>query len=152
MSATIGKPCPDFTLSNHDKTKLSLSDLKGHKALVVFIPFAFTGICEGELCKLRDERAALNTLDAKVVVITCQAGPSNGAWAKQNDFTFPVLSDYWPHGAVSQAFGCFNEAVGCANRFTYVLDADGVVRDIINTDSLGTAREYDAYAAALKTF
>jgi len=149
MSATVGQTAPDFTLRNHDKSSVSLADLKGHKSLVVFIPFAFTGICEGELCKLRDETADLAKLDAKVVVITCNAGPTNGAWAKQNNFEFPVLSDFWPHGAVCQAYGSFNADLGCANRWTFVLDAENTVREIINTDSLGKAREYDAYVAAL---
>jgi len=60
-----------------------------------------------------------------------------------------VLSDFWPHGEVSQAYGAFNEATGSANRWTFVLDAEGVVREIIATDSLGVIREYDAYVEAL---
>ncbi len=150
MPATIGQPAPDFSLPNHDRARLSLADLKGDKALVVFIPFAFTGICKGELCALRDASDALANLDARVVVITCNAGPSNGAWARENNLPFPILSDFWPHGATSMAYGAFNEDLGCANRHTFVLDAEGVVRDIIATDSLGTAREHAAYVAALE--
>ena len=61
----------------------------------------------------------------------------------------PGLSDYWPHGATAQAYGAFNEERGAANRYTFVLDAGGVVREVINTESLGIAREFEAYAEAL---
>lgn len=149
MAASVGSPAPDFTLPDTAGEPVSLADLKGRKALVVFMPFPFTGNCDGEACALRDGLADLNDLDASVVVITCTPRFSNAEWAKQNGFEFPVLSDYWPHGAVATAYGAFNDEVGAANRATYVLDADGVVREIIATDSLGITREYDEYLAAL---
>ena len=148
-SQEIGKQAPAFSLKDAHKNVVSLDDLAGRKALIVFIPFAFTGTCQGELCALRDERAALGELDAAVVAITCNTTHSNKRWSEDNDFGFPVLSDHWPHGATAQAYGCFNDQLGCAMRSTYVLDADGIVRDIIATDSLGKAREIDAYKAAL---
>jgi len=82
-------------------------------------------------------------------VITCDTRPTNAAWSKQNGFTFPVLSDFWPHGATAQAYGTFNEVVGTNNRVTFVLDSAGTVREGIASDSLGTPREYDEYVAAL---
>ncbi|MDX1690524.1 MAG: redoxin domain-containing protein [Acidimicrobiia bacterium] len=150
MAAEIGAPAPDFTLPNTDREMVSKSDLAGNKALVVFIPFPFTGICDAEACALRDNLAALKDLDARVVVVTTHAVPTNKEWAEQNGFEFPVLSDYWPHGDVAKAYGTFNEKVGAATRSTYVLDEEGVVRDVVATDSLGTAREYDAYVEALE--
>jgi len=149
MAASVGSPAPDVTLPDTAGEPVALADLKGRKALVVFMPFPFTGNCDGEACALRDGLADLNDLDASVVVITCTPRFSNAEWAKQNGFEFPVLSDYWPHGAVATAYGAFNDEVGAANRATYVLDADGVVREIIATDSLGITREYDEYLAAL---
>ena len=120
------------------------------KSLVVFIPFPFTGICDGEVCAIRDDLASLSDLDARVIVITCHARPTNAKWATENGMDFPVLSDFWPHGEVARAYGVFDERVGVANRTTFVLDAEGVVRDVVSSDSLGTAREHDAYAAALE--
>ena len=149
MSATIGQTAPAFELFSQDREKVSLDRLKGHNALVVFMAFPFTGICTGEVCMLRDETAALDDLDANVIIITTHAVPTNKQWADENDLGFPVLSDFWPHGTVSQAYGTFNEDLGVANRFTFVLDGDGVVRDVINTDSLGTAREFELYTQAL---
>ena len=149
MAAEIGAPAPAFELSNVDREMVSSESFKGSKTLVVFIPNPFTGICDGETCALRDNLANLEALDAKVVIVTAHGRATNAEWAKQNGFEFPVLSDFWPHGEVSRAYGTFDETHGIATRSTYVLDADGIVRDIIATDSLGTAREYDAYETAL---
>jgi peroxiredoxin (alkyl hydroperoxide reductase subunit C) len=149
MAAEIGAPAPAFSLHDQAKNPVALDDFKGNKTLVVFIPFPFTGICLGELCAIRDNLANLNSLDANVVVITCHAIPTNNHWSEENGFEFPVLSDFWPHGAVATEYGAFNEAVGAANRQTFVLDEGGIVRAIVKTDSLGTPREFDAYVEAL---
>jgi peroxiredoxin (alkyl hydroperoxide reductase subunit C) len=149
MPLAIGTAAPDFALYDQNKEQVSLDDLKGHNALIVFIPFPFTGHCDNEGCQLRDGLAALGDLDAKVVVITTHALPTNAKWASENGFEFPVLSNFWPHGDVVQAYDAFNEVVGSANRVTYVLDKDGVIRDVIATDSLGTPREYEQYGEAL---
>ena len=149
MTVSTGQPAPGFDLISQEREEVGLESLKGHKSLIVFIPFPFTGICDSEACMLRDELSALGDLDAKVVVITAHAIPSNKRWADENGLNFPVLSDYWPHGVVSRAYGTFNEKLGVANRFTFVLDAEGTVRDVINTDSLGTAREFELYTQAL---
>ncbi len=149
MPAEIGLPAPDFELRNQDKELISLDSLKGRKTLVVFIPFPFTGICDAEACMLRDSAGDYGDLDANVVVITTHAFSSNKQWADAYDIDYPILSDYWPHGAVATAYGTFNDAIGVAMRSTYVLDTDGVVRDIIATDALGVQREHDLYAEAL---
>jgi peroxiredoxin len=149
MTVTIGQPAPDFELYSQDRDQIGLEYLKGSKSLIVFMPFPFTGVCTAEACMLRDETAALKDLDAGVVIITTHAVPTNKKWADENGLEFPVLSDFWPHGEVAQAYGTFNDKVGAANRYTFVLDADGIVRDVINTDSLGTAREFQLYTEAL---
>lgn len=149
MSLVPGTPAPDFELVDQTRTKRTLADFAGNKTLVVFIPFAFSGVCSGELCYIRDHRAQLTELDANVVAISCDHYFSNKAWADQNGFDFPVLSDHWPHGAVAQAYGAFNDRTGAANRFTFVLDEEGIVRDVINTEDLGVAREFEVYTEAL---
>ncbi len=149
MALAPGTTAPDFTLLDQERTPVARDDLSGRKSLVVFIPFPFTGTCEGELCLLRDRLAELNELDADVVAITCDTVPSNKQWSDQNGFGFRVLSDFWPHGNVTRAYDTFNEQLGVANRTTYVLDADGVIRDVVSSDALGIPREYDLYVAAL---
>jgi len=149
MPLAIGTAAPDFSLFDQNKNEVSLDDVKGHNALIVFIPFPFTGHCDNEGCQLRDGLAELGGLEAKVIVITAHAVPTNAKWASENGFEFPVLADYWPHGDVVRSYGAFNDVTGTANRVTYVLDTSGVIRDIIATDSLGTPREYELYGHAL---
>ena len=149
MSAEIGAPAPDFTLMNYDRTTLSRSDLLGVKTLLVFIPLAFTRTCTAELCDLRDNLVSLEEGGSRVVAITCDTMGANRAWAGMEGVTYPVLSDFWPHGEVSKAYGCFNDRLGVPNRTTYVIDAEGTVRDIIESESFGTARDVGSYAQAL---
>lgn len=149
MSIAPGTPAPDFELVDQTRTKRTLADFEGSKTLIVFIPFAFSSVCSGELCYIRDHYATLNDLDANVVAISCDHFFSNKAWAEANGFEFPVLSDYWPHGSVAQAYGAFNEKTGSANRYTFVLDEDGIVRNVINTEEIGVAREFEEYTKAL---
>jgi mycoredoxin-dependent peroxiredoxin len=149
MAAEIGAPAPDFTLFNYDRTAMSLADLRGKKSLIVFIPVPFTRTCTSELCAIRDNFDSLADSDTNVVVVTTDTAPSNGAWARSENVQYPVLSDFWPHGAAAQAYGCFNESLGVADRATYVLDAEGIVRDIILAESYGTARDFNSYTDAL---
>ena len=82
----------------------------------------------------------------------CDTRHAQRIWSEQQGFTFPVLSDFWPHGNVAKAYGVFNEALGCANRATFVIDKDGKVTTTFSSPDLGTARsksEYDAALAAL---
>jgi peroxiredoxin len=150
MPAEIGAPAPPFTLPGPDRSPVSLTDLLGRPAFIVFIPFPFTGMCSAELCTLRDNLAALDDLDAAVVAISCDTVFANAEWSRQNGFGFPVLSDFWPHGEIARAYGAFDERTGSANRTTFLLDAHGVVREVIASGSLGTPREYDEYVAALE--
>lgn len=151
MSIAVGSAAPSFELLDQNRNAVSLESLKGRKTLVVFIPFPYTGICDGEACELRDRMTALNDFDVNVIVITAHALPVTMKWASENGFEFPVLSDYWPHGTTAQAYDVFNADRGVANRASFLLDENGVVTEVIETDSLGTPREFEAYAAALQT-
>lgn len=145
----VGAPAPDFSLRNVDLGKISLGDLAGKKSLIVFMPLPFTGVCSAEVCALRDDLASLTALDAEVVVITCDPVPSNARWAAENELAFPVLSDFWPHGRTATAYEAFNEKLGVPHRTTYVLDQEGIVRDVISAPGLDTARENELYVEAL---
>jgi len=150
MSIAIGQPAPEFSVPDQDGNTVSLADFKGDKALaVVFYPFTFTGVCEGELCRLRDDYSKFEEAGVQVLAVSCNAKHVQKRWADEMGYQFPVLSDFWPHGAMAQAFGIFNEVVGCANRGTFIIDKDGTVVDVIETDDLGTAREPARYDEAL---
>jgi peroxiredoxin len=149
MPAVVGEPAPEFELYDTQGEKVSLESLKGNKSLVVFIPYPFTGTCESELCAIRDRMSELNDLEANVVAITTDTVFSNREWSQKNGFEFPVLSDFWPHGVVTDAYGTLDHAVGAAFRNSFVLDSEGIVRAKIGTESRKFAREFDDYVAAL---
>jgi peroxiredoxin (alkyl hydroperoxide reductase subunit C) len=149
MPVTVGDRAPNFELLDQDANEVSRASLEGRKTLVVFIPFPFSGICQAELCSIRDNLAQLNDLDANVVVISCDTRFVHKKWAEEQGFQFPLLSDFWPHGETARAYGSFNQDKGVANRMSYVLDDTGVVWEIIDSGSLGVAREMDAYVEAL---
>ena len=155
MSATptapiaVGEHAPDFTLKDQNGQDVTLSSFRGDKnVVIVFYPFAFSGICTGELCEIRDDLGAFVAEDVQVLAVSCDHMFSLRAWADKEGYFFPLLSDYWPHGAVAQAFGVFNDRAGAAVRGTFLLDRDGVVRwSLIN--EIGKARDFSGYREAL---
>lgn len=149
MAARVGAVAPAFSLMDQDRNVVGLDDFEGRKAVIVFIPWPFTGICDGETCAIRDSLTSLNDLNADVVVITCHSVAVTKKWSDENGFAFPILSDFWPHGTVASDFGAFNREVGVANRMSFVLDSEGIVRSIISSGSLGAAREFAEYTDAL---
>jgi mycoredoxin-dependent peroxiredoxin len=149
MTVEIGQPAPDFTRTSHTGDEISLSALRGTPVVLVFIPFAFTGVCEGELCAIRDDPAPFEAGGARVIAISCNAGPTLKRWAADNGFTFDLVSDFWPHGEIATAYGAFNDKLGCANRVSVVIDAEGTVVDRFETENLGTARSAERYQEAM---
>ena len=151
MSLTIGQAAPDFTLKNQFGEDVTLSSFRGKKnVVVVFYPFAFSGICTGELCALRDDLAAYQNENTELLAISCDAMYSQKAFAEQEGYKFSLLADFWPHGQTSKAYGVFNEERGLAIRGTFVVDKEGVLRwQVVNGP--GDARVAADYKAALAT-
>jgi peroxiredoxin (alkyl hydroperoxide reductase subunit C) len=98
---------------------------------------------------LRDDLSEFESVQAQVLAISCDSRHAQKQWSTQQGFTFPVLSDFWPHGEVARAYGVFNEKLGCANRATFVIDTDGNIVDTFASPDLGTPRERAEYKAAL---
>jgi mycoredoxin-dependent peroxiredoxin len=146
---SVGELAPDFDLKDQHGAKVKLSSFKGEKNVVVlFIPFSFTGTCTGELCAIRDDLAAFQNDDVQVIAISCDSPFTQKIFAEQEGYKFPVLSDFWPHGAVAQAYGIFNADLGCALRGTFVIDKQGVIRwSVVN--GLGDARNNGDYKSAI---
>lgn len=125
----VGDPAPDFTLADQNGVRFSLAELRGSKnVLVVFYPFAFSGICTGELGTIRDHLGDFVAEDLQVLCISCDPVYALRAWADQHGYFFPLLSDFWPHGGVARSFGVFDEQGGFAIRGTFLIDRDGIVR------------------------
>jgi mycoredoxin-dependent peroxiredoxin len=123
----VGFPAPDFTLRDQNNQEVHLATYRGvRNVLLVFYPFAFTGTCQSELHTIRDNPFD----DAVVQVLTVSVDSifSHKVWATQEGFEFPLLADFWPHGEVAQAYGVFNFERGCANRGTFIIDREGMVR------------------------
>ncbi|MGY1845258.1 peroxiredoxin [Modestobacter sp. SYSU DS0875] len=127
MSLSVGDVAPEFSLPDQDKQVVSLNGLRGAPVLVVFYPFAFSGTCTGELCQLRDDLATYTRAGVQVVAISTDPVFSLKAFREKEGLQFPLLSDFWPHGATAQAYGVFNERAGMALRGTFLVDAEGVV-------------------------
>jgi peroxiredoxin len=149
MAVEVGSKAPDFTLKDYDNQQVTLSSFEGGKnVLVVFYPFAFSGICQGELCQLRDEFAEYSDADVQVLGVSVDTPFSLKAWAQQQGYQFPLLSDFWPHGAVATSYGVFNEKAGLANRGTFLIDRTGVVR-FAEINQPGEARDQQAWKKAV---
>ncbi|RLV56013.1 peroxiredoxin [Aeromicrobium phragmitis] len=148
MTIEIGTAAPDFTLKNQHGEDVSLSTLRGRPVALVFYPFAFSGICTGELCELRDNIEDFAGSGVELLAISCDPMFALRAFADQDGYQFSLLSDFWPHGEVARAYGVFNDQLGCALRGTFLLDADGIVRWKVE-NQMGEARDLAAYRAAL---
>ena len=146
---SVGSVAPDFELKDQHGAKISLSSFKGNKNVVVlFIPFAFTGTCTGELCAIRDDLAAFQNDDVQVLAISCDSPFTQKVFAEQEGYKFPVLADFWPHGATATSYQIFNEDLGCALRGTFIIDKSGVIRWAV-VNGLGDARNQGDYKAAI---
>lgn len=145
----VDSAAPDFTLHDQNRQPVTLSDFRGVKdVLLVFFPLAFTGICQGELDQIRDQLPDYENDDRAVLAISVGPAPTHKVWATQSGFLFPVLADFWPHGAVSRAYGVFNDDAGVANRGTFVIDRSGIIR-FAEMKQPGEARDQRLWVDAL---
>lgn len=129
MAIEIGSRAPDFTLDSSQAEPVTLSSFAGNKnVLLVYYPRAFTPICRGELCQLRDEVDIYQKYDVQIIGVSVDSPFSLKAWAKQQGYPFPLLSDFWPHGEVAATYGTFDDAEGVARRGTFLIDTEGIIR------------------------
>ncbi|MEZ0068191.1 peroxiredoxin [Streptacidiphilus sp. MAP12-20] len=151
MAIEVGSPAPEFELKNQHGELVKLSDFRGEKNVVlVFYPFAFTGVCTGELCSLERELPSFQNDDVQILAVSNDSTPTLRVFSDKEGLEFPLLSDFWPHGEVSRAYGVFDEDKGCAVRGTFVIDKQGVVRWTV-VNGLPDARDQQEYLKALQT-
>lgn len=149
MPIEVGTVAPDFLLKDQNNQEVRLSDFRGARnVLVVFYPLAFTGTCQGELCQVRDHLSDFVNEDVQLLTISVDSPYAHKVWADREGYDFPLLADFWPHGAVAQAYGVFNEERGFANRGTFLIDREGVVR-FAEMNQPGQARDQDGWRKAL---
>lgn len=150
MAVEIGDVAPDFELPDQHGTPVKLSGFRGSKNVVlVFYPLAFSPVCSGELCGLRDSFPEATTReDVELLTVSVDSLFTHRAWADAENFGFSLLADFWPHGSVASQYGVFDEQKGLAVRGTFVIDKQGVVRwKVVNP--IPQARDIADYQKAL---
>jgi peroxiredoxin len=149
MAPEVGTEAPDFTLKDQNNQVVTLSSFRGERnVLVVFYPFAFSGVCTGELCAVRDDLGSFQNEDVQILAISVDHPFTLKAWSDAQSYEFPLLADFWPHGAVEQAYGVFNDGAGFALRGTFLVDKTGTVQ-FAEVNGPGEARDQDAWKKAL---
>ncbi len=149
----IGAAAPGFTLFDHNRKEVSLSDFKGRKVILAFFPAAFTGVCEKELCTFRDSLAGLNDAGADVLAICVDAPFANAAFAQRNSLTFPILSDY--ARAATEAYGvALHDFAGmkgytASQRAVFVVDGEGKISYTWIAPNPGVEPDYDEVKKAV---
>jgi peroxiredoxin len=149
MPILAGEPAPDLRLNDQHGRTVALGDFRGRRnVLLMFFPFAFTSVCTGELRAVQDELPSFQNADTQVLAVSCDSMHALRAFSEAERLDVPLLSDFWPHGTVSRAYGVFAEDKGCALRGTFVIDKQGAVRWTV-VNGLPDARDLRAYAKAL---
>lgn len=149
MTLAVGDIAPIFTLPDSDRHPVSLADYAGKKAvLLVFYPFAFSGLCTGELGAVRDDLGSFQNDTVQILAISTDGAPALKAWAEAQKYTFPLLSDFWPHGQVAQAYDTFFEQAGMATRGTFLVGTDGKIA-FTEINGPGEPRDQDAWRRAV---
>jgi len=146
----IGTEAPDFTLRDQNREEVTLSSFRGSQAvLIVFYPLAFTTTCTGELCNVRDELAFYQNERLQVLAISVDSTYTHKIFAEREGYEFPLLADFWPHGAVAQEYGVFNNDAGFSNRGTFLIDTEGIVR-FAEMNPPGEGRDSQKWRAAIE--
>jgi peroxiredoxin len=150
MPVEVGQEAPDFTLPDQNREKVTLSSFRDRKnVLLVFYPFAFSGICTGELCQVRDELPRYQNEDVQILAVSVDSAFALKRFAQAEGYDFPLLADFWPHGEVAMAYGVFNDIAGMANRGTFLIDKTGIVR-FAEMNAPGEARDQESWQKAIE--
>ena len=145
----LGGLAPDFTLRDQFGQDVTLSSYRGTKAVaLLFYPYAFSGVCTGELAGVRARLDEFLTFDTEVLAISCDPMFALRAFADAEGLNFPLLSDFWPHGAVSRAYDVLDERIGAPRRSSYVIDREGVVRWSVH-NAMPEGRDLDEHLRQL---
>ncbi len=122
-----GQPAPDFTLRNQDGEKVSLSDYRGRKVLLVFYPLDFSPVCSDQLSIYQEVKPEIAAKGVELVGISVDHGFAHKAFQEKLGIDMPLLADFEPKGAVARAYGAYIERTGHANRSLVLIDEEGTV-------------------------
>jgi peroxiredoxin len=129
VKAPSNQPAIDFTLPDAGSQPVKLSAYRGKNVVLAFYPGDWTPVCTSEMALMQETLEDIHGYDAEVLGVSCDSSSSHRAWAEDQHLTFPLLSDFWPHGAVSRQYGVFREKEGFSERALFFIDASGVLRE-----------------------
>jgi peroxiredoxin len=123
----VGEPAPDFTLRNQDGEKVSLSDFRGRRVLLVFYPQDFSPVCSDQLSVYQEVKPEIAAKGVELVGISVDHVWAHKAFQEKLGIDTTLLADFEPKGEVARAYGAYIEQVGHANRSLVLVDEDGTV-------------------------
>jgi peroxiredoxin len=154
MQLQVGQPAPDFSLYDSDKNKVTLSEQKGSKVLLLFFPAAFTGVCTAELCSVRDNLKNYENVNAKVYGISVDALFTLAKYKEDQNLNFSLLSDF--NKEASKAYGSLYdtfafEMQGVSKRSAFLIDEEGIIRYAEVLENAGEQPNFEAIQQTLQT-
>ena len=154
--STVKNKATEFTLKNTQKEDVSLSNFKGKPVVLAFYPGAFTGVCDTEMCKLKEDMEIFNECNATVLGISVDSPWANSAFSEKYNLNFELLSDL--DRSVTKAYNLLFEGLGgienytCSNRGVVIIDAEGKIQyRWVAEPNPGVEPNYDEIKEFLKT-
>ncbi|RMH56609.1 MAG: peroxiredoxin [Candidatus Hydrogenedentota bacterium] len=155
MPVTVGSPVPSASLvalGEAGPQTVNTSDLKGETTVLLFFPLVNTGVCEKELCTIRDTLQQYKNLKARVIAISVDSPFAQKLWAEKEGFQYEFWSDF--NKEAIQAFDCAHEELvglkGVAKRSAFVVGPDGTIRYAWVSDDPKVLPSFDEIQAVLK--
>lgn len=155
MTIKKGDKAPSFTLISAEKKPVSLGDYEGKNVVILFFPFAFTGVCTEELCSMRDNIAMYADLDASILGISVDSPFTLEKFKSEQNLNFPLLSDF--NKEASRAYGSLYEEFpafglrGVSKRSVFVIDKAGIIQHVEICPSPGDMPNFDAVKETLSS-
>lgn len=122
-----GEPAPDFTLRNQDGEKVSLSDFRGRKVLLVFYPHDFSPVCSDQLSLYQEVKPQISAKGVELVGVSVDHSYAHKAFQEKMGIDTTLLADFEPKGEVARAYGSYLDRPGMANRTLILVDEEGKV-------------------------
>ncbi|MET0559139.1 MAG: redoxin domain-containing protein [Solirubrobacterales bacterium] len=123
----VGESAPDFTLRDQDGEKVSLTDFRGRKLLLIFYPFDFSPVCSDQLSLYQEVKPEIEAKGVTLVGVSVDSPHAHKAFQEKLGIDTTLLSDFEPKGEVARAYGSFLDDFGMANRTLVLVDSDGKV-------------------------
>ena len=150
LKVKAGQPAPDFALPAVSGKKITLSQYRGKRNVVIsFVPAAFTPVCSGQWPGYNIVKDMFDETDAVLLGVSVDNIPTLYAWTRQmGKLWFEVLSDFWPHGSVADKYGVLRSD-GLSERALFFIDKEGIISAILVMD-INRSPDLEACAAELK--